>query len=141
MKKRFRADIQELENVFAFFSEELSGYLDEMTENAMKVVIEELFVNIAHYAYERIPADEMNYEYPYADLDIEVDKDAGRFTMTLEDEGYPFNPLDKPDPDMEEYIRERRIGGLGIVLVKKLCDAVEYERKDGKNRLTIYKKF
>ena len=50
-----------------------------------------------------------------------------------------YNPLEKPDPDVEELLEKREIGGLGIYLVKKRMDKVEYEYRERKNRLTVYK--
>ena len=60
--------------------------------------------------------------------------------MTFEDEGVYYNPLEKEDPDVSLSVEEREIGGLGIFMVKKSMDKMEYEYTDGKNVLTITKK-
>jgi anti-sigma regulatory factor (Ser/Thr protein kinase) len=93
------------------------------------VVVEEIFVNIARYAYSK------NKGRVAARLNVDKDK----FIMQFEDEGAPFNPLVYKEVDMTAGIQERNIGGLGIHLVKKWMDEVTYERLLGKNILTIYK--
>jgi anti-sigma regulatory factor (Ser/Thr protein kinase) len=61
--------------------------------------------------------------------------------ITFEDEGIPYDPLKKDDPDITLSVEDRPIGGLGIFMVKKSMDDVSYEYSDGKNRLTIRKSF
>ena len=89
------------------------------------VAVEEIFVNVASYAYE---GKEGNCQ-------IEVDADPGNqyVTITFTDEGIPYNPLAKEDPDVTLSAEEREIGGLGIFIVKKSMDKTAYERKDNKN--------
>ena len=60
-------------------------------------------------------------------------------TLIIEDDGIPYNPLERPDPDVEELLEKRTQGGLGIYLVKKRMDQMEYEYKDDMNRLTLRK--
>ena len=62
-----------------------------------------------------------------------------RVTLIIEDDGIPYNPLERPDPDVEELLEKRTQGGLGIYLVKKRMDQMEYEYKDDMNRLTLRK--
>ena len=69
-----------------------------------------------------------------------VFKKDGKVYMTFEDEGIPYNPLEKKDPDVTLSVEEREIGGLGIYMVKKSMDEITYENKDGKNILTLMKK-
>ena len=92
------------------------------------VAVEELFVNIAHYAYK----DEIGK----ATIRITV---GGEVIIEFEDEGLPFNPLEKEDPDIKTSIRDREIGGMGIFMVKQIMDSVEYLRENDKNMLTIRK--
>ena len=100
------------------------------TQLLIEISLEELFVNISHYAY-----PEGN---GWAEIHVGVED--GVMELTLIDGGIPFDPLAKPDPDVTLLAEERQIGGLGIYMVKKKMDAMEYQRKDGKNILTIRKK-
>ena len=93
------------------------------------MAIDELFSNIAYYAYK--PGT--------GSADIRLECEDRLVSITFIDSGIPFNPLDKPDPDVSLPAEQRRQGGLGIFLVKKAMDAVEYRREDGKNILTIRK--
>ena len=98
----------------------------------LDVAVEEIFVNIAHYAY--------THGGGTARISAEFD-DSGRvLTLIFEDTGIPYDPLAKPDPDITLSAEERQIGGLGIFMVKKSMDSMEYERRDDKNILTIKKK-
>jgi len=76
-----------------------------------------------------------------ATVEIELNLDAGIAPPTCEvvvaDDGPSFNPLSVPEPDTSLGVEERPIGGLGIALVRRLMDEVEYERRDGKNRLRL----
>ncbi len=100
------------------------------TQLLIEISLEELFVNISHYAY-----PEGN---GWAEIHVGVED--GVMELTLIDGGIPFDPLAKPDPDVTLLAEERQIGGLGIYMVKKKMDAMEYQRKDDKNILTIRKK-
>ncbi len=89
----------------------------------LEVAVEEIFVNIAHYAYgDRTGTVEMIF-----------DKTDDALTITFVDSGVPYDPLKKPDPDTTLNAEQRKIGGLGIYLVKKYMDQVAYEYRDGKN--------
>jgi serine/threonine-protein kinase RsbW len=59
--------------------------------------------------------------------------------LNIEDNGIPFNPLEKIDPDFPENVESAKIGGLGILIIRKLMDNVSYERKQGRNKLTMRK--
>ena len=95
------------------------------------IALEELFVNIAHYAYTE----------GIGDAEVDVKALQGGIEITLIDSGIPYNPLAKPDPDVTLSAKERAIGGLGIFMSKKLMDKITYEHIDGKNVLTIMKMF
>lgn len=92
--------------------------------------VEEIFVNIAHYAY--------GGEAGTAEIRLD-DTQAG-VTLTFLDSGVPYDPLAKEDPDITLSAEERQIGGLGIYLVKKNTDAVSYRYENGKNVLVLLKK-
>ena len=96
----------------------------------LRMVIEELYVNIAHYAY---PAGG-----GWAEIRGSVED--GVATFTLVDAGAPFDPLAKPDPDVTLPGEEREIGGLGIYMVKNMTDEVEYAYRDGCNQITVRKR-
>lgn len=96
------------------------------------VSIEEIFVNIARYAYPE-KAGEML-------LGIDYDDCEKIFTFRFRDQGIPFNPLDKPDPDVTLPAEERKVGGLGIFLMKKNMDGYSYTHENNENILTMWKK-
>ena len=93
------------------------------------VAVEELFVNICHYAYPQ-GAGEAALEYVF-------EEDA--VSITLVDSGIPYDPLSRPDPDVTLPLEARREGGLGIYIVKKTMDSDRYEYRDGHNRLSLRK--
>ena len=95
----------------------------------ISVAVEEIFVNIAHYAY----GDSVGN----AEIDIDIDNDKKSIVILFKDCGTPYNPLEHEDPDTSLSADEREIGGLGIFIVKKSMDEVSYQYKDGKNILTI----
>ena len=95
------------------------------------IAIDELFGNIAHYAY--------NPEIGQATVRVEVVENPLAVTITFIDNGVPYDPLAKADPDTTLSAEEREIGGLGIYMVKKSMDDITYEYKDGQNILKIKK--
>lgn len=95
------------------------------------LAVEEIFVNIANYAY--------HPETGPATVRVEVKPDASAVIITFIDHGVPYDPLAKADPDITLSSDERDIGGLGIFLVKKNMDDIRYEYLNGSNILTIVK--
>ena len=93
------------------------------------VIVEEIFVNIAHYAY---PDSKGNVHILLGFKDDDM-------IMSFNDRGIPFDPLAKEDPDIHAGVEEREIGGLGIYMMKKSMDEVDYKRVDDHNILTIRK--
>ena len=129
-----KADISNLGQVLSF----ADGILEQSgcpikTRMQIDVAIEEIFVNIAHYAY---PGGEGN-----AVIEVEADSSAKNVLIVFEDNGIPYNPLEKEDPDISLSADDRPVGGLGIFMVKKTMDGMSYEYKDNRNRLTIVKGF
>lgn len=123
---------ENVEKVIEFIDGMLEEYGCGMKEQmAIDVAVDELFSNIAHYAY--------NPETGYATVRVDVKNEPLSVEITFIDHGVPYDPLAKADPDTTLSIEERQIGGLGIFIVKKSMDAVNYEYKDGKNILTIKK--
>lgn len=94
------------------------------------VAIDELFGNIANYAYGSETGD--------ATVGFEITEDR-TVIITFTDSGVPYDPLQKPDPDVTLSAEEREIGGLGIFMVKKTMDDMVYEYAEGQNILSIKK--
>ena len=131
--KTFPAKTDALSEVLGFVEETLENYECSMkNQTAICVAIEEVFVNVASYAYGEGSGD--------VTLDIGFDEANRDVTFRLIDQGVPFDPLKKPDPDITLAIEERQVGGLGIFIVKKTMDTVHYAYEDGKNILTMIKK-
>ena len=103
------------------------------TQMQINIAVEEIFVNIASYAYAP--------ETGSVRIRLQAAKDPARALITFEDSGVPYDPLAKEDPDVTLSAEERKIGGLGIYMVKQSMDHVRYEYKDGKNILTLEKEF
>ena len=121
-----------LGKVISFVTEQLEAAQFPMkTIMQIELAVEEIFVNIAHYAYAPKTGK--------ADISIEIVIDPTRAKITFADEGVPYDPLAKKDPDVTLSANERAIGGLGIFMVKKTMDKVFYEYKNGQNVLTLEK--
>lgn len=132
-EKTFRAADKELPEVLEFVENELEKADCPMkTAMSLTVAIEEIFVNVAHYAYPNGDGT--------AKLLIEYDREKNEILFRMTDSGIPFNPLAKPDPDITLPAEERKIGGLGIFMMKKTMDEVFYANKNGENILTMIKK-
>lgn len=99
----------------------------------IEVAVEEIFSNIANYAY--------NPETGSATVSVEMSEDPLRIIISFSDNGTPYNPLEREDPNLKLSVSERNRGGLGIFMTKKFMDKVSYEYKDGMNILTIEKLF
>ena len=124
------AKVDNLNNVLSAVDEELEKADCSMkAQMAIDVAVEEIFVNISSYAYGDATGD--------ATIILDVDAGTPKATITFIDSGTPYNPLEKPDPDITLSAAERQIGGLGIFIVKKSMDDVIYKYEDGKNILTI----
>ena len=126
------AKVENLDQVLAFVDEHLESLDCPMkTRMQIDVAVEELFVNIASYAYAPGTGD--------AAILVETKQDPLSVSITFIDSGVPYNPLKKPDPDVTLSAEEREIGGLGIFMVKKSMDGMTYEYKNGQNILKISK--
>lgn len=126
------ATLEKLDDVQAFIEGELEENGCPMKAvMQISIAVEEIYVNIAHYAY--------HPEIGEATIRCQVGGDPLQVTIQFLDSGKPFDPLKKPDADTTLSAEERDIGGLGILMVKKSMDAVDYTYEDGKNILTIRK--
>ena len=123
---------ENLPQVLAFVDEQLEAADCPMKiQIQIDIAVEEIFVNIAHYAYAP--------ETRKAMVRIETLADPPSVDITFIDNGVPYDPLAKADPDITLSAEERQIGGLGIFMVKKSMDDVKYEYLDGHNILTLKK--
>ena len=126
------ATVEQLQNVIDFVNAHLEAVDCPMkSQMQMEVAVEEIFVNIAHYAYAP--------EIGHATVRVEVSGDPVAVSITFIDRGVPYDPLAKEDPDVTLSAEERNIGGLGIFMTKKIMDDISYEYKDGQNILTLKK--
>ncbi len=127
------ARLDQLTEVTAWMDEALEA-LDcpPKAQMQMDMAIDEIFGNIAHYAY---PDGDGS-----ATVQLNFDEAQRVVSLVFIDRGQPFDPLKKPDPDTTLAAEERKIGGLGIFLVKKIMDEVNYCYRDGQNILTVRKK-
>ena len=126
------AKIDNIYKLADFLEEQLSKLKVSMAEDMkMNLVMEELFVNIANYAY--------GPEGGTASIRVTTETDPKRVSVTLSDSGIPYNPLLKQDPDITLPAEKRRIGGLGIYMVKQSMDDFTYEYREGRNNTTITK--
>jgi anti-sigma regulatory factor (Ser/Thr protein kinase) len=123
------AKTDNLDEVLDFINTELETADCPMKlQMQIAIAVEEIFVNIAHYAY--------NPEVGGAAIRVAVGDEV---IIEFEDKGKAYNPLLKDDPDITADAEEREVGGLGIFMVKNIMDAVEYRHEDGKNILLIKK--
>ena len=131
-KQTFPAKVEALSDVLGFVDRMLELYECPMKiQMAICVAIEEVFVNVAHYAYGEGEGD--------MTLGIAFDADSREITFKMTDKGTPFDPLKKPDPDITLSAEDREIGGLGIFITKKTMDTVTYAYENGENILTMVK--
>lgn len=129
--KTYVAKNENLSQVLEFLENELTNHdCDMKIMISLSVAIEEIFVNVASYAY---PNSTGNF-------DIGLDFINDDVLIEIKDKGIEFNPLLKEDPDITLKAEDRSIGGLGIFMVKKTMDSIEYERKDGMNILSMKKR-
>jgi sigma-B regulation protein RsbU (phosphoserine phosphatase) len=137
------ADVVEFEKDITLNAaiDELETFLDWMAvlfefvpcsgniRNQIVVAAEEIFVNIAKYAYNG----------KNGIVRIRAGRAGPALVMQFVDSGVPFNPLERADPNINAPLEDRAVGGLGLYIVKKWMDSIRYERVDGENRLTIQK--
>ena len=133
--KIFEAADENLEAVNDFIHAQIKPFsCQSQTLFQIDLAVEEIFVNISHYAY--------SPDKGTVQIECSAEKTAdapAKLTVSFTDRGKAFNPLAKPDPDITLSVEEREIGGLGIFLTKKYMDSVLYERKDNQNILTFTK--
>ena len=133
-EREFPASLDELGAVLSFLEQRLEeAGCPLKTQTQIALAAEEVFVNIASYAYAPRSGS--------ARVRIACPDDPKRAVLTFCDRGVPFDPLKAEDPDVTLPAEEREIGGLGIFMTKKTMDELHYEYRDGQNRLTLVKRF
>ena len=126
------ATVENIDVVTDFVNEQLDSCdCPIKAQMQIDIAIDELFSNIARYAY--------NPETGDATVRVEVVEDPMAVVITFIDKGIPYDPLKKADPNTALSAEEREIGGLGIFMVKKSMDDITYEYKEGQNILKIKK--
>ena len=126
------ATVENIEVVTDFVNEQLEA-LDCPMKAQMQIgiAIDELFGNIAHYAY--------SPEVGEATVRVEVMKEPLSVVITFIDGGFPYDPLSTAQPDTRLSAEERSIGGPGVFMVRKIMDEIDYRYEDGKNILIVRK--
>lgn len=126
------ATVENLNAVLAFVDEELESAGAPMKgQMQIDIAVEEIFVNIAHYAYAP--------ETGSATIRVELLDNPRSVVITFLDQGVPYDPLAKDDPDVSLSAEERQVGGLGIFMVKKSMDEMKYTYENGQNVLKLKK--
>jgi len=125
--------IEELNNVVAFLEvlEEEWGISPAHT-TSINLVLEEALTNVIFYAFEKGVESEIL---------IDLKMEGALTTIIITDEGRPYDPTQKNDPDINLSAEDRPIGGLGIFLIKQIMDEISYERIGSKNQFTMLKKW
>lgn len=132
MKKRFEPIIDKCGAIIEYLMASPDIPKDESLQFKIRLSIEEAVENVVRYAYEG--------GMGWIEVGTDLDPEGVMLTIVLRDAGVPFNPLDKPDPDVTLSAEDRQIGGLGIFLCKQLMDHIDYKYEDGCNVLTMSKR-
>ncbi len=130
-KKEFLATDENMAAVNDFIHSFLPDSCPLTVVNYLDLAVEEIYINIAHYAYAPNNGP--------VEITCETTEKNPKIKITFCDQGKPFDPIAKNDPDISLSAEERDIGGLGIFLTKKFMDKTEYKFENGKNILTIEK--
>lgn len=131
------ASMEHLQEVMAALERALKqAGCGEDDRRLIEISAEELFTNIASYAYGG------GQGQMWLQWDIrKAEPDQREAIVSFQDEGIPYNPFSRQDPDLNLPIEDRPVGGLGIYMTKKFMDHVEYRHEDGRNVTVIAKKF
>lgn len=129
------AVVDNIPNVTNFVDDLLDKYdAQEKAKIQINIAIDEIFSNISRYAYKKGAVGK-------AKITVDFNETKDEVKIVFEDRGIPYNPLERKDPNAKAGLDEREIGGLGIFIVKKSMDSMEYENVNGHNILTLKKKF
>lgn len=118
-------DIASISTISDFFDRCIEDFAIPMrTGYSLKVVADEIYSNIVHYSDAKA-------------AEILFRNDAEKIILVFEDDGNPYNPLEAEEPDITAGIEDRKIGGLGLFMVRKMAESVVYEYTAGKNQMTV----
>ena len=120
------SELESLNKVVAEFAER--HQLSSKVLFNLNLALEEILTNVISYAYD----DKDEHQ-----ITVRLFLEQGQLKVEVEDDGRPFNPLEAPEPDLSKSLEERPVGGLGIHLVRKLMDELEYRREEGRNLFLI----
>lgn len=123
------SEIAKLHREVENFGEKCS--LSSKTLFEVNLILEEVLANTISYAY----GDHQRHE-----IVVRADLRDGELVIEVEDDGRPFNPLQSPPPDLEQPLEQRKVGGLGLHLIRELTSSIEYTRREEKNHLVMRKK-
>jgi serine/threonine-protein kinase RsbW len=121
------SELKNLRNVISHFA--TKNNLSQNMINDINLILEEAVINIMHYAYK-------HDKEPHG-ISVRLNKRKKVVVCRVEDDGIPFDPLTVAEPKVDATLEERKIGGYGIFLIRKLARSVLYLRNNGKNILTI----
>lgn len=125
-QKSWTPDPTKLAEILDFYQQQLSHWpLSTKSRMHLNLILEELIVNLLHYA--SAPQD--------SPLEVGLEIREDRLYGQIRDAGIPFNPLERPDPQCDQPLLNRKVGGLGIFFVKKLVESLEYQRENQHNQL------
>jgi len=125
-----KASLENLETINSFLHKwAKKASLSARGENELLLAVEEVFVNIVKYAY----AESLGK------VTIHCRMDEDNLILQIKDEGISFNPLQLPEPHLASCLKERKVGGLGVFLMRRFVDNVKYEKQGKYNVLTLVK--
>jgi anti-sigma regulatory factor (Ser/Thr protein kinase) len=128
-KQVFPAEVRRIPEMVSFVSKQaLAAGIARNRIFNLELAVEEVFANICCYAYADGGAGQIS---------ISLNRDGQRLQMVIEDEGREFDPLQVPAPDLTVGLQQRKIGGLGIFLLRRMVDKIDYERKANSNQLRL----
>lgn len=132
------ACVESIPRAVEFVTEYLKSNDINSFPDKIGIVVDEIFSNIANYAYD---GKEKNGEIRNVTVSCSYASSSKEFTIKFVDSGKEYNPLTTPEPDINLPLEKRKIGGLGVFIVKKFMDKLFYKREGNKNILVLKKKF
>jgi anti-sigma regulatory factor (Ser/Thr protein kinase) len=123
------SEVQRLQDQLEAFARQ-HGFAARVLHD-LQLALEEHLTNILSHSYN----DKLEHQ-----IRVSVELKARELRVEIEDDGRPFNPLEHPAPDLSKPIEERPVGGLGIHMIRKSLDGMEYRRAEGKNILVMIKR-
>ena len=128
----------QIKNSFAAVHSANESALRWLIERGVRAEVQ----NFANLAIEEFTTNSIKYGYDDTEehlIEVNLSLSSDELVLTIVDDGRAFNPLEAPEPKISTPVEDRPVGGLGIYLVRKMSDQMEYAREGGKNRLTLHK--